>query len=227
MKTQELNRFTLQRLQEAVSAQLWASNAVKVNLEQPFKLASGNFSPIYVNCRQVLTSPLIMDMFSVAARGLLNAEQADFNIIAGGETAGIPYASFLGARLGKGIAYVRKATKDYGIANLVEGGNVKGQKVILVEDLITDAGSKLHFINALRNAEATVEFVLVLFDREQGGAETLAKQNVKLLAVSNLSTTLRIAKETGIISENNLIEITNYLSNPQGWHNERNLTFNK
>ncbi|NJL29343.1 MAG: hypothetical protein HC897_16380, partial [Thermoanaerobaculia bacterium] len=111
------------------------------------------------------------------------ARRARPQAIAGGETAGIPFASYLAAALGLPLVYVRKKPKDYGIASRVEGRLERGARVVLVEDLITDGGSKLGFLDALAEVGGEVGHAVVLFDREQGGREMLAERGVALHAV--------------------------------------------
>src|SRR5439155_18001337 len=111
---------------------------------------SGNYSPIYVNCRQVISSVVFADLFSAATRLLCATRQIQYEILAGGETAGIPLAAFLSRSFGVPMVYVRKEAKEHGIASKVEGGDVNGRTVLLVEDLITDAGSKIVFGNVVR-----------------------------------------------------------------------------
>ncbi len=120
--------------------------------------------------------------------------------MAGGETAGIPFAVALAGDLAKPVLYVRKKPKDYGIATRLEGElPFPGARVLLVEDLITDGGSKLTFIEALRDAGAVVEDALVLFDREQGGTEVLATQGVRLHSVTDRKTAFAVGHSAGLL----------------------------
>jgi len=156
---------------------------------------------------------------------ILEQNQVRIDMAAGGETAGIPFSAYIAMELSKPMLYVRKARKGYGIANLVEGGNPSGSKVLLVEDLITDAGNKLHFIEAIREAGGIVEDVLVLFDRLQGGAETLLEHGVKLHAVSNMNSALEAAYVSGICLKTDLDSVRKYLDDQKSWHVERGLEF--
>ncbi|MDP8240434.1 MAG: orotate phosphoribosyltransferase [Candidatus Hatepunaea meridiana] len=212
-------------INNTIALLLWENGAIKVNNDQPFKLASGNYSPIYINCRQVISDPVFMHLFTSFAHTILHRSGLKIDMIAGGETAGIPFGSYVAQSMSLPFVYVRKAKKGYGIANLVEGGSVDGKHVLLVEDLITDAGSKLHFIEALRAGGVTVEDVLVLFDRNQGGQEALLIEGINLLAVTNLTISLEVAGEMELITEEDLKSVNDYLMDPQDWHKSQGLKF--
>ncbi|MBT3233443.1 MAG: orotate phosphoribosyltransferase [Calditrichaeota bacterium] len=221
----DLNVLALNRLKEAAALLLWESGAVKINLEKPFKLASGNFSPIYVNCRQVISNPAMMSLFITATKMILDNNGVEVDAFAGGETAGIPFSAYAAHGLGKSAFYVRKAKKGYGIANLVEGGNAEGKRFVLIEDLITDAGSKLHFIEAIGAAGGTVKSVLVLFDRLQGGEQLLKSHGIDLYSVSDMNAALEVAERENIFPESSLKSVKQYLANPRGWHKDNKLEF--
>lgn len=208
-----------------VALHLWRLEAIKVNLEKPFRLASGNYSPIYVNCRQLISSPAFADLFAAAARMICEFNKLAFDVIAGGETAGIPFAAFLARSLGKPMIYIRKAKKDHGIASRIEGSLHSGQRVLLVEDLITDAGSKLSFIDAIKEVGGTVKDVIVIFDRLQGGEAALKSIGIDLYSITNIGTFLSIAEEHDLFSATHLAEIGKYLFDPGQWHQERSYPF--
>ncbi len=142
----------LPRRRQAAALVFWEAEAVRLNLQKPFELASGNRSPIYINCRQVISDRAFMALFVAAARSILERADASFDAVAGGETAGIPFAAYLAQGLDLPMLYVRKKAKGYGIASKVEGKLPPGGRILLVEDLITDGGSKLGFVDALREA---------------------------------------------------------------------------
>lgn len=220
-----LNELALKRLREAAAILLWESGAVKINLEKPFKLVSGNYSPIYVNCRQVISNPAFMNLFITATRMILDINRVEVDALAGGETAGIPFSVYAAQGLGKSAFYVRKAKKGHGIANLVEGGDPEGKRFILIEDLITNAGSKLHFIEAIRAAGGTINNVLVLFDRLQGGKQSLKEIGIDLYSVSDMNAALEVAEKENIFSESSLNSVKQYLADPREWHEENKLEF--
>jgi orotate phosphoribosyltransferase len=213
---------TMQRL---VALHLWELGAIKIDLNTPFKLVSGNYSPIYVNCREVISSVVFADLFSAATRLLCATRQIQYDILAGGETAGIPLAAFLSRSFGVPMVYVRKGAKEHGIASKVEGGNVNDRRVLLIEDLITDAGSKIGFANALRKAGATITDVVVIFDRLQGGEAVLQKHGMCLHAITNMTVALAEAKAVGWIRSDQVTAVGEYLSSPEEWHRVRSLEF--
>jgi orotate phosphoribosyltransferase len=221
----DLTKEILLAIRRAVALQLWQLGAVKVSLDEPFKLAAGNYSPIYMNCRQLISSVAFADLFAAAARMIIESEKISFGVLAGGETAGIPFAAFLSRALGKPMVYVRKAIKGHGLASLVEGNLSAGSRVVLVEDLITDAGSKLHFVGGIRAAGGTVEDVLVLFDRQQSGREALKENGIRLHAVTDMKIALEVASEVGMISPDALAAVRVYLTSPKAWHAQRQLPY--
>ncbi len=212
-------------LRRLAALQLWQLEAVKLNLAQPFKLASGNFSPIYVNCRQLISVPAFADLFTAATRILGEARAIEFDVIAGGETAGIPFAAILAKGLGRPMIYVRKAAKDYGTASRIEGTSPRDARVLLVEDLITDAGSKLSFVEAIDAAGGRVTDVLVVFDRLQGGREALAAKHIRLHSLCDMDEALAVAGSAGLVSAADLDSVGRYLADPAAWHRERGLAF--
>lgn len=215
----------IEAVRRIVALQLWQLGVFKVNLTEPFQLVSGNYSPIYVNCRQLISSPAFVDLFSAAARIICDYHNITFDVVAGGETAGIPFAAFLANSFGKPMIYVRKAAKEHGIASRIEGALQPGADVLLVEDLITDAGSKLSFIEAIREVQATVHDVLVVFDRLQGGKEALAQENIQLHAITDMNIALEAGHTAKQISSADLVSIQRYLHEPREWHAERGLMF--
>jgi orotate phosphoribosyltransferase len=207
--------------------QLWDIGAIKINTSDPFPLTSGNYSPIYINCRQLISSVAFMDLFALAARLIFERESVEFDVFAGGETAGIPFAAFLARSFGRPMIYVRKAVKEHGIATRIEGALKLQDRVILIEDLITDAGSKLSFIKAISDAHARVSDVLVVFDRLQGGGEALLKEGIRLHSLTTIDAALQVAKQVGGVSETDLAQVRAYFTSPQVWHEQRGLEFKR
>jgi len=226
MKTQTVKEALL-LIRETVALLLWDAEAVKVNLEKPFKLVSGNYSPIYINCRLAISHPILMNLFTTFAQAICEHNAIQVDVIAGGETAGIPFASYVAKGLSLPMVYIRKAKKDHGIASLIEGTLPKDSKVLLVEDLITDAGSKLHFIDAIQSSGAIVENTLVLFDREQGGKDILKKHGLQLYAATDMSTVLTVAKDANLLPTSQLESVRDYLSDMHAWHKKKGLKFNQ
>lgn len=221
----ELADKILEEMGRVVALQLWQLGAIKVNLDKPFRLVSGNYSPIYINCRQLISSPAFVDLFAASARLLCERHGIEFDVIAGGETAGIPFAAFLSRSFGRPLVYARKETKGHGLASRIEGSLAPDQLVLLVEDLITDAGSKMSFVQAIRDTGAQVKEVIVVFDRLQGGREALAKAGIRLHALADLDLALEIASQFALLSAADTGAVHDYLNSPSAWHEERGLQY--
>jgi len=202
---------TLQ-ISKIVSETLWEVKAIKVSPEEPFELASGKMSPIYIDCRIPISHPLPRNIITTCAHFLYEKEHLDADIIAGGETAGIPYAAWLADRLGKPYVYVRKEAKGYGIKTQIVGDIKPGSLVLLYEDLITDGGSKINFVTGIRQAGCNIRDCLVIFDRLQGGKERLAEHGVQLHSMTNLNFTLEVGLQRGYISKEDFDLVSDYLN---------------
>jgi len=139
--------------------------AVHFNATEPFTFASGLKAPTYIDCRKLISFPRIRAtlMDFMTCRVLEDAGFEAFDNIAGGETAGIPFAALVAERLGLPMTYVRKKPKGYGRNARIEGEMREGQRVLLVEDLTTDGGSKLSFVDAIRETGATCGHTAVIF----------------------------------------------------------------
>lgn len=218
---------SLRQIRTLVALQLLELHAIRINDHQPFRLVSGNHSPVYINCRQLISSPFFMDLYVAACRLLFATQDVTFNVIAGGETAGIPFAAFLAKSLGYPMVYVRKSQKAHGLDSRIEGVLGPAPRALLVEDLITDARSKLSFIEALQHAGAQVLDVVVVFDRLQGGREALHAAGLRLHALVDMNTALDVAASYHIAQDEELAAVRRYLESPERWHNERGLQFQR
>ncbi len=154
---EEMARLTARALLEI--------GAVDFRPEEPFTLASGLPSPTYIDCRKLISYPRIRSalMDFLACKTMREAGFEAFDNVAGGETAGIPFAAFIAERLALPMTYVRKKPKGYGRNARIEGAMTEGQRVLLVEDLTTDGGSKLSFVDAIRDTGATCTHTSVIF----------------------------------------------------------------
>lgn len=151
---------------EAVARALIEADAVMIRPETPFRLASGRLSPVYVDCRRLLSFPVprrrVIGALADVAREEIGLDA--FEVIAGGETAGIPFAAILSHELDKPMIYVRKIPKGHGGERRIEGVLQAGARVLLVEDLVTDGGSKLVFQEGIEAAGGRVEHCLCVFE---------------------------------------------------------------
>lgn len=177
---------------------LWNIGAIRVDFQKPFTLASGRNSPLYVDCRSLLSFP---EVRSRAVEGLARlAAPLEADGVAGCETAGIAWAALLAAALGLPAAYVRRAPKGHGRRQRIEGAVQKGQRWLLVDDLVTDGGSKVEFFEPLVEAGARVEHCLVLFDRQAGGRAFLKSHGIELHAVATLRRALEVGQKEGRVT---------------------------
>jgi len=174
-----------------------------------FTLASGIKSSIYVNLRVVPSYP---ESFAIIIEELSKVvKKIKPDVVAGAETAGIPLAAAISLKTKIPMIYVRKRPKGYGMNQLIEGELEKGKKVVLVDDMATNAFSKLAFIEGIRQAGGIVNDVVIVLDREQGGTEALAKENVKLHSLITLKELLNYMNINNMIEDSKYNETLNYL----------------
>ena len=201
---------------EEIAEVLLDAGAFLVRTEPPFRLTSGLLAPFYVNCRLILSRPEARTQ-AVAALAA-TVPRPGTAMVAGGVTAGVPYATLVADRLGLPLVYVRAEAKAHGTGARIEGGTVAGQRVHLIEDLISTAGSILAFSHALRDAGAQVDGVSVLFSRASASArQTLDDAGFALTAVCELDTLLAVALRSGRIDEAALGEVRAFLADPESW----------
>jgi len=193
-------------MNEKVAKALVEANVVQFG---EFTLASGIKSPIYVNLRVLPSYPdsmiLISDELSKAVKKIKP------DVVAGAETAGIPLSTAISLKTKIPMIYVRKKPKGYGMNQLIEGELKQGQKVVLVDDMATNAFSKLNFIQGIRQAGGIVNDVVIVLDREQGGADALGKENVKLHSLITLKELLQYMKSNNLIDDDKYNKILEYL----------------
>lgn len=189
--------------------------------EAPYTLTSGRKSPVYIDCRRIISFPRararLMELAVQKIASHIGYESID--VIAGGETAGIPFAAWIAERLSLPMVYVRKKPKGFGQNAQIEGEPPVHQRTLLVEDLATDGGSKVQFVNALRRAEALVEhaFVLFYYDIFQNSHQTLTEANITLHALCNWHDVLEVCAEQSCFSKETLDEIHQFLNHPYEW----------
>ena len=193
-------------MNEKVAKALADVNVVKFG---KFILASGSESPIYVDLRILPSYP---DSMAAVTEELVKVvKKLKPDVVAGAETAGIPLATAISLKTKLPMIYVRKKPKSYGTQEMIEGILKKGQKVVLVDDMATNAFSKLIFVDGIKQAGGVVNDVLIVLDREQGGAEALAKENVKLHSLITLKDLLQYMKNNNLVDETRYNEIIKYL----------------
>jgi len=199
--------------------------AVHFNATEPFTLASGLPSPTYIDCRKLISFPRIratlMDFLCVTV--MREAGFEAFDNIAGGETAGIPFAAMVAERLALPMTYVRKKPKGYGRNARIEGVMAEGSRVLLVEDLTTDGGSKLSFVDAIRETGAACDHTAVIFyygifpETEK----TLGDHGIALHSLCTWWDVLAEARAQGAFDEGTLAEVAAFLGAPRQWQSAR------
>ncbi len=214
---EEMARLTARMLLEI--------EAVHFNAAEPFTLASGLPSPTYIDCRKLISFPRIratlMDFLTVTV--MRNAGFEAFDNIAGGETAGIPFAALVAERMALPMTYVRKKPKGYGRNARIEGAMSEGQRVLLVEDLTTDGGSKLSFVDAIRETGATCGHTAVIFyyDIFPETRATLGDHGVTLHHLCTWWDVLAEARAQKAFDGATLEEVERFLEDPRAWQAAR------
>ncbi len=205
----------------AMARMLWEISAVHFNAATPYKLSSGMASPVYIDCRKLISYPRIRGalMDFAATKIMRDAGYESFDVVAGGETAGIPFAAFLSERLGLPMIYVRKAPKGHGRNAQIEGHMPDGARVLMIEDLTTAGGSLFTFIDAVRAAGGVVEHGIALFYYDIF-PEARANMRARGLTLHNIATwrdVLAVAREQRLFDEKTLAEVGAFLSAPLAW----------
>ena len=214
---EEIARLTARMLLEI--------GAVHFNAAEPFTLASGLPSPTYIDCRKLISFPRIrstlMDFLTVTV--MRDAGFEAFDNVAGGETAGIPFAALVAERMALPMTYVRKKPKGYGRNARIEGAMSEGERVLLVEDLTTDGGSKLSFVDAIRETGASCGHTAVIFyygifpETEK----TLGDHGVALHYLCTWWDVLAEARAQGSFDPETLDGVESFLRDPRGWQEAR------
>ena len=203
---------------------LLETKAVNFRPETPYKLTAGWASPVYIDCRWLISFPWARKTIT-----LLACEEIKENIgldkldcIAGGETAGIPYAAWISEELTKPMIYVRKKPKGFGRMAQIEGQLDEKSNVILVEDLATDGGSKLTFIKALRDAGGicTETFVVFFYGVFPTATKLLKEENINLSYLANWSDVISVAEEKEYFTKVKIEGVKRFLENPIEWSKE-------
>ena len=198
--------------------------AVHFNAREPFTHASGNKAPTYVDCRKLISFPRIratlMDFLAAKVMGAAGFEA--FDNIAGGETAGIPFAALIAERMALPMTYVRKKPKGYGRNARIEGVMTEGQRVLLVEDMTTDGGSKLSFVDAIRETGAQCAHTAVIFyyDIYPETVKTLGDHGVALHYLCTWWDVLAEARATAAFPADTLDAVEAFLNAPRAWQEQ-------
>jgi orotate phosphoribosyltransferase len=206
---------------ELTAKMLIEVEAVRFMADKPFIFTSGWASPVYTDCRRLISFPRVrrtlIDFGAATIERDAGFEQ--FDAVAGGETAGIPFAAWMADKLMLPMQYVRKKPKGFGRNAQIEGHIEPGDRVLLVEDMTTDGRSKINFCEALRGAGAVVEhcFVVFFYDIFPEGKKILNDLGVTLHALATWWDVLEAAKSSGKFDKTKLKEAEKFMKDPAGW----------
>lgn len=207
-------------MKKQVAKDLLSIGAVFLSPEDPFTWASGIKSPIYCDNRLTLTSPAVRTRIEESLAETIKKEYPDCEVIMGTSTAGIAHAAITAHLMGLPMGYVRSGAKDHGRNNQIEGRLEKGQKVVVVEDLISTGGSVIEVVNVLRDAGAEVLGVVSIFTYGmQKGLDRLAESNVKNISLSDFDAVAEVAAKEGYIKERDIAKLVAFRNHPsdEGW----------
>lgn len=207
-------------MKKDIAESLLSIEAVFLRPQEPFTWASGIKSPIYCDNRLTLTAPKVRTLIENALVGAVRENYPDCEAVMGTSTAGIPHAAIIAHIMGIPMGYVRGSAKGHGRNNQIEGKLVPGEKVVVVEDLISTAGSAVNTVEVLRAAGARVLGIVSIFTYGmKKGLDRLAAHNVKNVSLCDLDTLVDVAVSTGYIGAGDKDKIIRFRNDPsdEGW----------
>jgi orotate phosphoribosyltransferase len=215
----------MSEVSQRVAQMLLSTKSIAVYKDNPFVFVSGRISPVYIDCRKLLSFPAEREYIvtALAKKAESDIGLDNIDVVAGGETAGIPFASFVSHLIKKPMIYIRKQPKGYGGTKQIEGILDAGKRVLLVEDLITDGLSKLRFNIGIRGAGAKMTHCLCVFDyasdrlNQHEGKEALAKNDIELRVLANWDDVLDTGISKSYFSEESSKQIVEFLKDPENW----------
>lgn len=203
---------------EHVAKTLLELNAVTLNSKKPYRYASGILSPVYTDCRVLMAYPKkrreIRDLYIDA----IKKSAVEFAVVAGTATAGIPHAAWIADKLNLPMVYVRGKAKDHGKENLMEGIIKKGQKAIVIEDLVSTGESAINSVQAVREAGGQVEYVfsIITYGMEKA-QQSFKDNNLKLISLTTFHDVVQQAKEMDYINKEEMSAILDWILDPYFW----------
>ncbi|MFC4778433.1 orotate phosphoribosyltransferase [Paenibacillus sp. GCM10023252] len=216
-----MSTVTLTELPREIAKKLLEIEAVALQPNDPFTWTSGLKSPIYCDNRLTMGYPEVRDMIAEGFAAIIRENYPDADIIAGTATAGIPHAAWVAQKLGLPMAYIRDKAKGHGKQNQIEGRIAPGQKVIVIEDLISTGGSSLKAGLAVREAGGEVAAVLAIFTYQfQSASDAFAAEGMELATLSNYTALIEAALEVGKVQSSDIDTLQAWRSNPQSFGRE-------
>ncbi|WP_141505851.1 orotate phosphoribosyltransferase [Paenibacillus luteus] len=213
-----MSKFTVAELPNEIAKSLLEIEAVALRPNDLFTWTSGIKSPIYCDNRLTMTYPAIRDLVAEGFAAIIREQYPDAEVIAGTSTAGIPHAAWVAQKLNLPMAYIRDKAKGHGKQNQIEGRVLPGQKVVVIEDLISTGGSSLKAALAVREAGAEVLAVLAIFTYEFDTAiQAFAAEQVPLATLSNYSALIQTALELGKVAPEDVASLQAWRQDPQSF----------
>lgn len=208
-------------MKKAIAENLLEIKAVSLSPNEPFTWASGIQAPIYCDNRLTLSYPDIRKKIASGLADIIKEQYPGTELIAGTATAGIPHAAWVSELLNLPMCYVRSKAKGHGKGNQIEGKAEQGQKVVVVEDLISTGGSVITAVEALREAGCDVLGVVSIFTYElENGKDQLQNAEIKAYSLTDFSTLIEVANEKGYIEGSDMDKLMEWRKDPNGWGNK-------
>lgn len=205
-------------MKKEIAAHLLEIGAVSLEPQEPFTWSSGLKSPIYCDNRLTLAYPNVRNAIADGLTKLIRTHFSNVEAIAGTATAGIPHAAWVSERLNLPMCYVRSQAKGHGKGKQIEGKVDKGQKVVVVEDLISTGGSSLNAVRALREAGCQVLGIVAIFTYGlEKAKQAFAENNVEVYTLTDYDTLIETAVELGVVTEQDLTTLRKWRENPEEW----------
>ena len=206
-----MSKVKIQNSRQKIADILLKIGSVNINFKKQFTLTSGKKSPVYVDCRKLISYPKERDVIISEMAKQIRKKYKKSVLVAGGETAGIPYSSFLCQKLKLPMVYIRKKPKGFGKGKLIEGDFKSKSPSILIEDMATDGGSKIHFIQSMRKSKLSVKdiFVIFFYDIYPSAKKNIKKMNVNLNYLTSWNEILEVSPN--YISNSDQIKLKEYL----------------
>ena len=206
-------------MSELIAEKLIDIESVQFSFDNHFTLTSGLKSPVYVDCRKIISFVEERTFIMDTAIKYINEKKLEFDLVAGGETAGIPYAAFISEKIKKPMVYIRKQPKGFGKNQQIEGNFSENQKAILIEDLATDGGSKVIFVEAMRKVGLAVKDIFVIFYYDIFNFEdsALSKLNVKIHSLCTWKDIISVLKKRNTFNQTDIENLKEFLSKPDKW----------
>ena len=209
-------------MSDIIAEKLIDIESVKFSFENHFTLTSGLKSPVYVDCRKIISFLDEREFIMNEALNYFEINKIKFDLVAGGETAGIPYAAIISEKIKKPMVYIRKKPKGFGQNQQIEGHFKEKEKAILIEDLATDGGSKVVFVEAMRKAGLIVNDIFVIFYYDIFNLENsvLSKLNVNIHSLCTWKDIISVIEKKNSYKEDDIKNLKKFLSNPDDWRKD-------